>query len=596
MRIVISSGHGLKVRGASCPSPGLDEVNEARKTVEKIAEYMRAGGHTATTFHDDTSTSVNQNLSTIVNFHNRQTRDWDISCHFNAFQRTNSPMGTETLYVSSTGQTMASKVSPALAKAGKFINRGAKKRTDLYFLNKTNKPSILLEICFVDSYADADLYRANFNAICQAVATAVTGTTVPVEPPVEPEVPPTQPPPVDTEDNQIDIVGEVKGDVTVVVNDERLVGAEDCPNVVTLKVTKTGDVSLTINGQEFHNWPEDEVPPTGGGGGPTDVPLENRPTISRGDKGKDVTDMQTLIPGFTGAIDGDFGPTTQTNVVNYQASRGLAADGICGPKTWSALYAATPPLAAPPYALSTTEQQAICMIANSSSIASYGWKNRGRAPVGYTMGMALAFAQTYKKLKLGADSATKMARAMTTSDKDALYVYRNEYAALGMSNATAGIDTLRHLFALMLGSGMRESSGKHCAGRDQSASNTTSETAEAGLFQTSYNARSANNPTFDNLMTEYSNTNNKMTCYLGTFDDGVTCSTSDWSCYGSGAGYQFQKLSKECPSFAVETHGLTLRNLCNHYGPIIRKEAELRGEANTMFMAVQDYLDQAPVA
>jgi hypothetical protein len=58
-----------------------------------------------------------------------------------------------------------------------------------------------------------------------------------------------------------------------------------------------------------------------------------------------------------------------------------------------------------------------------------------------------------------------------------------------MRNDVSGIDTLRHLFVLMIGLGMRESSGRYCEGRDQSASNTSADTAEAGLFQTSWNAR-----------------------------------------------------------------------------------------------------------
>jgi hypothetical protein len=161
-----------------------------------------------------------------------------------------------------------------------------------------------------------------------------------------------------------------------------------------------------------------------------------------------------------------------------------------------------------------------------------------------------------------------------------------------MSIEEDGIDTLRHLYALMLGSGMRESSGRHCEGRDQSATNTSSDTAEAGLFQTSWNAHSASDPEFANLMAEYSSSVNKPTCYLSQFDDGVSCTSSEWSCYGSGDGYRFQLLCKECPAFAVETHGLTLRNLANHYGPIVRKEVELKSDADRMFMAVQRYMDR----
>ena len=41
-----------------------------------------------------------------------------------------------------------------------------------------------------------------------------------------------------------------------------------------------------------------------------------------------------------------------------------------------------------------------------------------------------------------------------------------------------------------LGLGMRESSGQYCCGRDTSEDNTTADTAEAGLFQMSWNAMS----------------------------------------------------------------------------------------------------------
>jgi len=37
-----------------------------------------------------------------------------------------------------------------------------------------------------------------------------------------------------------------------------------------------------------------------------------------------------------------------------------------------------------------------------------------------------------------------------------------------------------------MGLGMRESSGRYCEGRDRNANNVTSDTAEAGLFQMSW--------------------------------------------------------------------------------------------------------------
>ena len=130
------------------------------------------------TFHDDVSKTQNENLNRIVDAHNREERDLDISVHFNAYVETTSPMGTEVLYV--TQSTLAQHVAAAIAASG-FINRGAKKRTDLFFLNQTQMPSILIEVCFVDSTADAEIYDRQFDTICDAIATVLGGQPDAVE-------------------------------------------------------------------------------------------------------------------------------------------------------------------------------------------------------------------------------------------------------------------------------------------------------------------------------------------------------------------------------------------------------------------------------
>lgn len=193
MRIAISSGHSKHVRGAAGV---LDEVNEARRVTDRVAELLRGAGVGVEVFHDNTSSTKNENLTAIVNWHNRQSRDLDVSIHFNAFQKTDKPMGTECLWV--TQEKLAALVASSTAKAGHFINRGAKKRTDLYFLNKTNRPSILDEVCFVDSTADAELYRLNFNSICLAIAESIAN--IKVEQPAAPAQPPTEHPVNEPED------------------------------------------------------------------------------------------------------------------------------------------------------------------------------------------------------------------------------------------------------------------------------------------------------------------------------------------------------------------------------------------------------------
>jgi len=93
--------------------------------------------------------------------------------HLNAFKPTDGPRGTEVYYLSEA--KTAKKVSKAIARAGGFRNRGGKLGS-FAFLRRTEKPAILIEVCFVDSATDAMLYETNFDAICRAIADALAAT------------------------------------------------------------------------------------------------------------------------------------------------------------------------------------------------------------------------------------------------------------------------------------------------------------------------------------------------------------------------------------------------------------------------------------
>jgi N-acetylmuramoyl-L-alanine amidase len=192
MRIAMSSGHGLYIRGArgSPVPPELDEVDEARRVVDRTAELLRVSGIECVTFHDDISNDQSENLNRIVNWHNAQARELDVSVHFNAFD--GSANGTECLYV--TQETLSGVVAAALAAAGPFTNRGAKYRSDLFFLGHTEEPAILVEVCFCDHTGDSNNYHQNYEAICEALAESISGRDVPDRPEL-PERP--EPPPID---------------------------------------------------------------------------------------------------------------------------------------------------------------------------------------------------------------------------------------------------------------------------------------------------------------------------------------------------------------------------------------------------------------
>lgn len=166
--IVISSGHGQYVRGAK---GFLDEVDEARRIVDAVAKYLREHGATVYVYHDNTSRTQRDNLNAIVAYHNSKQRSLDVSVHLNAASTTDAPRGCEVLYYDA--KQSATNVSKALAVAGGFKDRGAKERRELAFLANTREKALLIETCFVDSRADADLYRRNFDAICVAIAVSI---------------------------------------------------------------------------------------------------------------------------------------------------------------------------------------------------------------------------------------------------------------------------------------------------------------------------------------------------------------------------------------------------------------------------------------
>jgi hypothetical protein len=231
----------------------------------------------------------------------------------------------------------------------------------------------------------------------------------------------------------------------------------------------------------------------------------------------------------------------------------------------------------------------IADIAKHSAIANYKWRDRGKLPLGYTAGIAQCFGLAATRLMQGHPIATTAAQAdRNLSEKDALTWYRDEFAALGMDNSVDGIDTLRHLFVLMLGLGARESSGRYCEGRDMSAENVSADTAEASLYQTSWNIRSCSSSIPPLLQEYWANPNG----FLPTFQEGVKLDKDDLGNYGSGDGAKFQFLSKFSPAFHAFVTGVGLRYLRQHWGPINRQEVELKREANEMLLDVQRLLSE----
>jgi hypothetical protein len=298
--------------------------------------------------------------------------------------------------------------------------------------------------------------------------------------------------------------------------------------------------------------------------------------------------LMNFLPSIRSAISIPMAPKSIASVPK------VVAPVVSIPKV-SAPVASAPiilPPKNPPIQSGNTEANAyvdhIKLLAENSTCANYSWKNRGTPPIGYIKGMALSYARSLCRLKTSSVLSSIMSASNTSnSAKDAISLYESNFKSLPILIGASGEGPLRALYVLGMGLGMRESSGETCEGWDKSAgSNRSSNAAEAGVFQTSYDSIGSS-PELSKLYAEYKASPER--CLLDVFKEGASCGAS--SILGTGAGAEFQAFNKSCPAFATEYAMTMLRVQRSHYGPINRKEAEVVPACNQLLLSIQDYIN-----
>src|SRR5262249_28653426 len=106
-------------------------------------------------------------------------------------------------------------------------------------------------------------------------------------------------------------------------------------------------------------------------------------------------------------------------------------------------FAVIPPLSDTAAVLAVVTPRIIAA-ARTSAIARYDWKDRGPACIGYTAGMAVAYAAAYARLQAHDPVADRMSRALEPAYRDthghlkgdALTWYKDQFKVISMGAAT----------------------------------------------------------------------------------------------------------------------------------------------------------------
>lgn len=170
--VMLDAGHGGANPGAVYE--GRQEKDDALALVLAIGPILENNGiqvlYTRTT-------DVYQTPFEKAQLANEAAVDFFVSIHRNSFPEDNVVSGVESLVydLSGTKYEMAQNINAQLETAG-FVNLGVKARPNLIVLRRTKMPAVLVEVGFINSDTDNQLFEANFHAIAQAIADGIIET------------------------------------------------------------------------------------------------------------------------------------------------------------------------------------------------------------------------------------------------------------------------------------------------------------------------------------------------------------------------------------------------------------------------------------
>lgn len=170
--IMLDSGHGGRDPGAVYN--GRQEKDDTLRLALAVGEILQNHGITV---EYTRTTDVYESPYEKAMEANNAGVDFFVSLHRNSFPTDNVVSGVESLVYDLSGikLQMAKNINEQLESIG-FVNLGVKARPNLIVLRRTKMPAVLVEVGFVNSNTDNQLFDDNFNDIALAIASGILDT------------------------------------------------------------------------------------------------------------------------------------------------------------------------------------------------------------------------------------------------------------------------------------------------------------------------------------------------------------------------------------------------------------------------------------
>ncbi len=177
MRILLTVGHSKLKNGSYTSADGTEmgggnEYKFCKSLSTYLKKELQAKGHEVdrVVCPEDVFTKSTEEKQYKLAIEKATNYDLTIELHLNASSNINAE-GCEVLYKTANGKKYADKIQKKLATL--FKDRGVKQRNDLYILNQTRSPAVLIEVFFCTNKKEWKYAKANKKKIAKVIAKAL---------------------------------------------------------------------------------------------------------------------------------------------------------------------------------------------------------------------------------------------------------------------------------------------------------------------------------------------------------------------------------------------------------------------------------------